>query len=607
MNRKISTMILSSCLAAALDQPLPARAGDIVGHVIAGYQGWFANPGDGSPVGKLGTRGNDHHNLETYPDLREFPDSELFPTSWGNLPNGTPSKMFSSDRAFTIERHVEWMKQYGVDVAAVQRFGEVANDVDYRQQKNEVTTRMMKSCQANGVKFYIEYDASGSGGGGWGPDFVSGIQRDWTEFGVRQKIAASPAYARENGKPVVELWGIGGSFNNISADPVKWLTLINWFKAQGCYVIAGVPTGWKITGSFSDALTGFDNVYAACNGINPWIVGRLRSDDDCDRYASRNLGPELAWCKQKGIDYIPCVYPGTSFYNSNQNSAKNICPRRSGDLMWRQFANIRSKGVTTCFVSMFDEYNEATAIAKTAEDVSQMPAGKWYLPLTADGASMSSDYYLRLTSDGGKMMKGQSALQWTKPTPYWNDLLNTGFEPGQPQPTWMNTPDTAYNNSAKNVSGYAADIGVECSLRTGKQFQSGSTSLMYSGTANGGAATYCYYKVLDFSAKPLTIGSNTLLHYWIYPQNENGRFAGIDMLFTDGTTLGKSKCVDQNGIALRASAGHGGSIPLNAWSVVTGQLGSLAGKKVSKIWVVFDRAGATGQYRGYIDDVRLTN
>lgn len=398
---------------------LPAHAGDIVGHVIAGYQGWFANPGDGSPVGNLGKAGNDHHNLETYPDLREFPPSEQFATTWGNLPDGSPAKMFSSDRDFTIDLHVTWMKEYGVDVAAVQRFGEVARESFNRDQKNEVTTRMMKACRRHGVKFYIEYDASGSGGGGWGPDFVTGIENDWKAYAVDQHIAASPAYARENGRPVVELWGIGGKFNGISDDVGKWLTLVNWFKSQGCYVIAGTPTGWLGTSGFSDALPGFESVYEACNAINPWIVGRLRTDSDCDNYAAKNLEPELAWCKQRGIDYMPCVYPGTSFHNSARDRPKNIIPRRHGDLMWRQFANIRSKGISCCFVSMFDEFNEATAIAKSAENISHVPEGQWYLTLDADGVALSSDYYLRLTSDGGKMLKGHAPLQWTCPTPFW--------------------------------------------------------------------------------------------------------------------------------------------------------------------------------------------
>ncbi|WP_125206392.1 glycoside hydrolase family 71/99-like protein [Capsulimonas corticalis] len=599
MNRspwKIPACVILASLALA---PRPAQAQDIVGKVIAGYQGWFSVKGDGSPVGSLTKReGNYHGNFECYPDMREFPDSEQFanPNKWGPLPNGNPSKTFASDRDFTIKRHVGWMKQYGIDVAAIQRFGDVYSDITYKYQKNDVTTKMMRACEKTGVKFYIEYDASGSGGGGWGPDWVASIEKDWTNFAVGQRIAASPAYARQNGKPVVELWGMGLDGNNISKDPQQWLALVRWFQSHGYYVIGGVPTGWNGQGGFHDMLPGFDDVYLACNAINPWAVGRFSGADGADRYAASNLKPEAAWCKQHGIDYIPCVYPGTSFFNSN-GKTKNIIPRVGGTLMWAQFANLRSLGLKTCFVSMFDEYNEATQIAKSAEDPSFTPTDHWFLWLDADGISLSSDFYLRLTHDGANMIKGRTPLTRTLPTKPWNDLLATSFESGQPA---ASSPDAAYNKSPRNIA------DAQCAVTSDKA-QSGSASLAYSGTASGGAATYCYYKVFDVTNSPKTITPNTLLYYWIYPEQDNGRYAGVDILFTDGTTLRTSKCVDQNGHPLRPSAGHGGEIPLGAWSVVTSRLGSLAGKKIRKVWVAFDRPGAKGEYRGYIDDIRISN
>ena len=54
-------------------------------------------------------------------------------------------------------------------------------------------------------------------------------------------------------------------------------------------------------------------------------------------------------------------------------------------------------------------------------------------------------------------------------------------------------------------------------------------------------------------------------------------------------------------------ARHGGDISVNVWSVVTSRIGSLAGKKIKAIWVVFDRPGATGRYSGYIDDIEIAN
>src|SRR2546421_10505501 len=52
---------------------------------------------------------------------------------------------------------------------------------------------------------------------------------------------ASAAYARQNGKPVVCVWGFGFNDANHPWDPSTCLDVVNWFKAQGCYVIGGGP------------------------------------------------------------------------------------------------------------------------------------------------------------------------------------------------------------------------------------------------------------------------------------------------------------------------------------------------------------------------------
>ena len=48
-------------------------------------------------------------------------------------------------------------------------------------------------------------------------------------------------YAKQNGKPVVELWGPGVEGNE-PLTAAQDLALIQWFKNQGCYVIVG--TSW---------------------------------------------------------------------------------------------------------------------------------------------------------------------------------------------------------------------------------------------------------------------------------------------------------------------------------------------------------------------------
>lgn len=180
-------------------------------------------------------------------------------------------------------------------------------------------------------------------------------------------------------------------------------------------------------------------------------------------------------------------------------------------------------------------------------------------------------------------------------------LFSTGFEEGDIQPTWNDRPD----GGPVNVSGYFAGIDPECSIRAEGIAHSGNTALMYSGTANGGEMTVCYFEVFDVDV-PIT--ADTKLSYWIYPQHDNGRFVGVDFLCTDGTTLRDSGSVDQNGVTMHPGHGHGSTLPLNTWSQIKCDVGQkLAGKTTTKIWVAFDRWGSTGQFRGYIDDIVFTN
>ena len=184
----------------------------------------------------------------------------------------------------------------------------------------------------------------------------------------------------------------------------------------------------------------------------------------------------------------------------------------------------------------------------------------------------------------------------------------TGFEGGDPQPNWNDTADLDFwpnGNNPTSISGYLSGISPECSVRSSEQFHTGNSALMFSGTANGGAATYLYYKVFDFSSSPISILSNSTLSYWIYPQVDNARYVGVDFHCTDGTVLRDSGINDSNGFSLHPNAGHGGNIALNSWTQINASLAGLAGKTIDRIWVAYDRPGSTGQYRGYIDDINI--
>ncbi|WP_338872007.1 GH39 family glycosyl hydrolase [Myxococcus stipitatus] len=185
------------------------------------------------------------------------------------------------------------------------------------------------------------------------------------------------------------------------------------------------------------------------------------------------------------------------------------------------------------------------------------------------------------------------------PAPGTAVLFKSGFESTDTQPTWLDTVEESQNVVAQTWASK-----VECSPRQ-ETPRSGIATLMYSGKDTSAAVSYANSRVFDVHL-PITAG--TKLSYWIHPQQDNGRYVAVDFVCTDGTTLRDSGAVDSHGFSLHANAGHGGAIPLNTWTRIQSQVGQwLNGKTVDRILVSYDRPAATGDYRGYLDDLVITN
>jgi hypothetical protein len=394
-----ATATAGSVLAAAPSEAA-SPAGDVVGKITVGYQGWFACIGDGAPINgwwhwsqNWGQPPSPSNNaIKAWPDMREY--AKGYQTAYANLNGGSPATLFSSYDQQSVNTHFLWMQQNGCDTAALQRFNPNTSEGPTR---DAMATKVRTAAETYSRKFYVMYDVSG-----W-TNMQSEIKTDWTS--KMSAHTASPSYARQNGKPVVGIWGFGFNDANHPWDPATCLDVVNWFKGQGCYVMGGVPTYWR-TG-VNDSRAGYLTVYHAFNMISPWMVGRIGTAADSDSfYTNVNTGDQ-ADCNANGIDYQPCVLPGDL-------SARQ---RVHGDFMWRQFYNMVRVGAQGIYISMFDEYGEGNQIAKTAENASMVPSGSGLWALDEDGTACSSDYYLRLTADGGRMLKGQIALTATRPTP----------------------------------------------------------------------------------------------------------------------------------------------------------------------------------------------
>jgi hypothetical protein len=396
-SKKDLTDKLNAKPLAVTSQASPA--GDVVGKVTVGYQGWFACTGDGSPINAWWHYTQNwsqppsptNLGIKSWPDVRDY--SSTFQTAFSNLNNGQPAKLFSSFTDQTVNTHFLWMQQNGIDAAALQRFNPNGQEGPIR---DAITAKVKTAAETYGRKFYIMYDVSG-----W-TNMQSELKTDWTN--KMSAYTASTAYARQNGKPVVCIWGFGFNDDNHPWSAAVCLEVINWFKNQGCYVIGGIPTHWREQNS--DSRPNFIDTYKALNMISPWMVGRIGNVGDADNFYTNVNTPDQAYCNANGIDYQPCILPGD--LQEHQ--------RAHGNFMWRQFYNMIRLGCQGIYISMFDEYNEGNQIAKTAENASMIPAGSSFVTLDEDGVPCSADYYLRLTGDGAKMLKGLIALTATRPT-----------------------------------------------------------------------------------------------------------------------------------------------------------------------------------------------
>jgi hypothetical protein len=117
------------------------------------------------------------------------------------------------------------------------------------------------------------------------------------------------------------------------------------------------------------------------------------------------LKPDLAWCNQRGIDFLPVIFPGFSWHNMKDGPSDQI-PRLHGQFLWSQFREVKRAKVAMVYVAMFDEVDEGTAIFKCINDV---PPGQKSKFVTYEG--LPGDFYLKLVGKGTRLIRGEISLE----------------------------------------------------------------------------------------------------------------------------------------------------------------------------------------------------
>lgn len=371
--------------------------------VLCGYQGWFRCPGDSVDRGWVHwSRDRNRitpHTLtfEMWPEMSEYTAEEKFPAAGFSYPDGTPASLFSSAHPKTVARHFDWMRQYEIDGALVQRF---VVEID-RPQSTRIVQLAAAAAADSGRTFALEYDLSGTPA----EQIIAKVTADWKHLVDDLKLTAHPRYLHHDGRPVLAVWG----FYPDRFDAKIANELIDFFKNEGPYgvtLIGGCPWQWR-----RERDEEWAKAYRRLDVISPWNVGNVREIDGQRHAQTLFWADDLAEARRHGMAYMPVVYPGFSWDNLKRRPPGSThIPRLRGRFFSRQFETAAELGIEMVKVAMFDEVDEATAIFK----ISNTPPTQAHF-LTLEG--LPPDAYLRLTGDGSRLIReGMPAGKDATPT-----------------------------------------------------------------------------------------------------------------------------------------------------------------------------------------------
>ena len=322
-----------------------------------------------------------------WPDLTEYDDDEKFAAPGFTHPDGSPAHLFSSAHPETVERHFEWMQQYGIDGAFVQRFLVEAGNPG----TNKVLENVRASAASTGRVYAICYDLSGAPK----EKAYDMLVADWKRLVDELKVTRDERYLHHGGKPVLFVWG----FYSDRFGPELAHRIIDFFKDDGPYgvtLVGGCQWYWRTERDVEWA-----RAFRRFDVISPWNVGNTTTVNGRKHAATAYWKEDMAEAKRAGMAYLPVIYPGFGWTNlKGQGSAGATIPRLGGEFFWQQFTTAAELGVEMAYVAMFDEVDEATAIFKVTNAPPTQARFSTY-------EGFPSDWYLRLTGEGSKVIRGE--------------------------------------------------------------------------------------------------------------------------------------------------------------------------------------------------------
>jgi hypothetical protein len=266
------------------------------------------------------------------------------------------------------------------------------------RHNNTVLANCREGANRFGRAYAVMYDLSGLGA-----NRIQEVMDDWRALRTQMRVTEDSAYLRHRGRPLVAVWGVG--FNDgrrYTLEECK--RLVEFLKQDGCSVMLGVPSWFRELTRDSVTNPALHEVIALADVVSPWTVGRYRGTAEAKRHGERMWQPDIDWCAERRLDFLPVVFPGFSWFNMQGRQFDHM-PRLKGEFLWSQFVAAKRAGATMIYVAMFDEVDEGTAIFKCANDV---PVGGPDQFLTCEG--LPGDFYLNLTGRGAKLLRGELPL-----------------------------------------------------------------------------------------------------------------------------------------------------------------------------------------------------
>lgn len=384
----------------------------VLGKLMCGYQGWFRAPGDGSGQGWVHWgRGRsfdpDHCTIDYWPDTRELDDEEKYPTGFKHA-DGSTAHVYSSFDKQPVLRHFEWMKEAGIHGVFLQRFINGTEPPMKLYGYTKVLENVREGANTYGRSWALMYDMSGAKNA---EQAIRLFKTDWKRLIDHMKLGFDPndkAYQHHKGKPLVAIWGL---FENREGMPEFYNEIIDFVKNDPVYggfsVMIGIENYWREgSGEKYDILR---EAVKKADIISPWTVGRYRSPESAEAFIKRMHGPDIAWCEEHDIDFLPVIFPGFSWHNLKEESPLDQIPRLQGQFFWRQVYENLQVGAKMFYVAMFDEVDEGTAIFKVHPDP---PVGNSPF-LNYNG--LPEDHYMWLAGKAQEALQGKLEVDATPP------------------------------------------------------------------------------------------------------------------------------------------------------------------------------------------------